>query len=561
MAGPKQVDFEQIGIAGVLKASRLTVPLNQREYSWTPKEVTTLFEDLSKAISDERAGEYFLGMIVTIPKSMDLLEVADGQQRLATTAILLAEMRNYLSESEPKIARSIEDFLTTIDREKREDVVKLRLNVDDNEYFRGMITAKSTAERPEPQNNSSHKHIKDAFTEARKHIAKILAGFNKKDHGDILNRWISFLEHNARVILVRVSDEANAYKIFETMNDRGRRTTQADLVKNYVLSQAGNDRLLEAQQKWARMRSILESLEEEDITVTFLRQAMIAIRGHLKENQVFEEVQKRVKGPQSAVQFVAQLEGMAATYVAIFNPEHEKWNRYPDAMRKAIHTLNFLNIRSMRPLMLAAASQFSDKDATEAFRMLISWGVRLIVASSTSRGAVEERLANGAHLTFTGDITTVAALKKKLSEIIPVDEEFRRAFEIATVSKASLARYYLRSLEMAAKGEAAPWFVPNDDQQVINLEHVLPEVPENNWPQFTEETTKIYSKRIGNMALLLAKSNSDLRSDGFEAKRAVYKKSPYELTRQIGKARTWGPEEIATRQKTLAELAIRTWPL
>lgn len=561
MAGPKQIDFQQIGIAGVLKASRLVVPPNQREYAWTTKEVTTLFEDLSKAISDEQSGEYFLGMIVTIPRATDVLEVADGQQRLATTAILLAQMRNYLRDSEPMIARSIEDFLTAIDRNKREEVVKLRLNVDDNEYFRSMITAKSDADRPQPSNNSSHRRIQDAFNEARKHIAKILAGFNKKDHGDILNRWIHFLEHNARVILVTVADDANAYKIFETMNDRGRRTSQADLVKNYVLSQAGNDRLVEAQQKWARMRSILESLEEEDITVTFLRQAMIAIRGHLKENQVFEEVQKIVRGPQSSIQFVTQLEGMAGTYVAIFNPEHEKWNRYPDAIRKAIHTLNFLNIRSMRPLMLAAASQFPERDAAECFRMLISWGVRLIIASSTSRGAVEERLANGAHLVFSGEITSASALRKKLSEVIPVDEEFLRAFEIATVSKASLARYYLRSLEMAAKDEPTPWFIPNDDQQVINLEHVLPEVPGSKWPQFKGDAAKLYSKKIGNLALLLAKSNSDLRSDGFVTKKSVYRQSPYELTRQISRAKEWGPDEIIERQKTLATLALKAWPL
>jgi hypothetical protein len=58
---------------------------------------------------------------------------------------------------------------------------------------------------------------------------------------------------------------------------------------------------------------------------------------------------------------------------------------------------------------------------------------------------------------------------------------------------------------MAAKGEATPWFIPNDDKQVINLEHILPQAPEQNWPDFSEEETKIYARRIGNLALLLAK--------------------------------------------------------
>jgi hypothetical protein len=55
------------------------------------------------------------------------------------------------------------------------------------------------------------------------------------------------------------------------------------------------------------------------------------------------------------------------------------------------------------------------------------------------------------------------------------------------------------------------------------------------------------------MALMLAKNNSDLRSDGFNAKKAVYKQSPYELTPDC-KSEIVGPTEIATRQRTLAKL-------
>ena len=562
MPDPKaKIEFHETGIGGILRQYRLRVPPNQREYAWTEKEVTTLFTDLAKAVSNERSGDYFLGTIVTIPRSHDLLEVADGQQRLATTAILLAEIRNYLKPTEELIAESIEkEFLTDIDRDKRERVAKLTLNLDDNEFFSGMIRASKESERPQPINHSSHRRIKESFALAKKQVGKIVAGFDKKDHGDVLNRWIRFLEYGAQVILLKVPTVANAYKMFETLNDRGLKTSQADLVKNYLFGQA-EDRLPEVQQKWARMRSTLDTLEDEDITVTFLRQAMIAIRGHLRESEVYEKVQEKAKGPSSAIQFLTQLESMANVYVAIFNPEHEKWNSYPDTIRRAIQTLNLLNIRSMRPLMLAVASQFSEKEASEAFRMLITWGVRLIVASSTSRGAVEEPLANAANKSFLGEITTAVGLRKTLQSIIPADEDFKKAFEIATVSKAAFARYYLRSLEMAAKNEATPWFIPNDDKQVINLEHVLPEAPEGNWPQFTDEECRIYTKRVGNMALLLAKNNSDLKSENFDAKKKIYRDSPYELTRQIAKAKTWGPNEVSLRQKGLAALALKAWPL
>lgn len=556
-----KIEFQEIGLGGILRAYRLKVPSNQREYSWTDKEVTTLFTDLAKAISNERAQDYFLGTIVTIPRAHDVLEVADGQQRLATTAILLAEIRNYLKPTEDLIAESIErDFLTDIDRDKRERVAKLTLNLDDNEFFRKMLKVAADGKKPTPTNNSSHKRLAEAFVLAKKQVGRIVAGFDKKDHGDILNRWIRFLEHGAQVILLKVPTVANAYKMFETLNDRGLKTSQADLVKNYLFGVA-EDRLAEVQQKWARMKSSLESLEEEDITVTFLRQAMIAIRGHLRESEVYEKVQERVKGPQSAVQFLTQLESMAATYVAIFNPEHERWNTYPDTIRRAIQTLNLLNIKGVRPLMLAVATQFQPKDASEAFRIFISWGVRFIITSNTSRGSIDEVLGEAAHKVFKGDIANAAAIRKQVSDTIPLDEEFRKSFETATVSKGQFARYYLRSLEMAAKNEATPWFIPNDDKQVINLEHVLPQSPGANWPDFNEDDIRIYARKIGNLALLLAKTNSDLQSSDFATKKAIYKDSPYELTRMIATNGKWTKDEIALRQKTLADFAVKAWPL
>jgi hypothetical protein len=413
--------------------------------------------------------------------------------------------------------------------------------------------------RPEPR-RSSHRLIREAFELAQKQIKRIVSGFDPKDHGDVLNKWIQFIEHGAQVVLLQVPSDINAYKMFETLNDRGLRTSQADLVKNYLFGQA-DTRLTEAQQKWALMRGTLETLEEEDITVTFLRHALIAIRGYLREGEVYEAVQAIAKGSQASVQFLNSLESLATTYVAIFNPEHEKWNAYPDAMRRAIQTLNVFNIRPMRPLMLAVAAKFAPKEASDSFRIFISWGVRLMIASSTRSGNVEETLAAAAQKVFSEDIQNTNQLRKEVSSIIPIDEQFRQAFEIATVSKAVLARYYLRSLEMAAKNEATPWFVPNDDRQAINLEHVLPERPENGWKQFDEEKARVYAKKIGNLALLLAKSNSDLKSAGFEAKKSIYKNSPYELTRQIATVSVWDEVQIASRQKTLADLALRAWPL
>jgi hypothetical protein len=141
------------------------------------------------------------------------------------------------------------------------------------------------------------------------------------------------------------------------------------------------------------------------------------------------------------------------------------------------------------------------------------------------------------------------------------DGQFKAAFELATVSNRRLARYYLRSLELAAKSEPEPWHIPNDDRAVINLEHVLPENPEGNWPQFSDDETKLFRNRIGNLVLMRASDNSSAKSAPFDIKRPLFQASPYELTRQVGEETEWKSETIETRQRGLTELALRAWPL
>jgi hypothetical protein len=136
-----EIGFAQLGLASVLKQNQLVVPPNQREYSWTSKEVRTLFQDFAKAISEGGAHSYFLGTIVTIPRANGVLEVVDGQQRLSTTAIMLAAIRDYLWPREEMIAQSIDsEFLMVIDRANRALVPRLRLNLDDNDFFRARLT-------------------------------------------------------------------------------------------------------------------------------------------------------------------------------------------------------------------------------------------------------------------------------------------------------------------------------------------------------------------------------------------------------------------------------------
>ena len=552
-----EIGFAQLGLASILKQNQLSVPPNQREYSWTDREVRTLLQDFAKAIS-EGDGSYFLGTIVTIPRANRVLEVVDGQQRLATTAIMLSAFRDYLRTQDSMISDSIDtEFLTVIDRVNRARVPRLKLNLDDNDYFRARLTGETPMPTP---TKPSHHLINAAFKEAKKQVERIVAGYDEKDHGDVLNLWVTFIEDRALAVLLRVPDDADAYRMFETLNDRGLRTSQSDLVKNYLFGRSG-ERVSEAQQRWTFMRGALETMEDDDITITFLRHALIVIHGFVRESQVYDTVQAIAKAPQPVITFAGQLESLANAYVATHNSEHERWNKYSDSTRRAIDVLNLINIRPLRPLMLAILERFVDQHVEKAFMFCVSLGVRLMIASSTRTGSVEEGIAFSAHNIFTGKIATVDDLKVDLKSLIPADAAFEAAFQIATVSNRKLARYYLRSMELAAKQEAEPWHIPNDDRSTINLEHVLPEKPEGNWPQFADEQVKTYFKRIGNLCLMRASDNSTAKSDGFESKKSIFSKSPYLLTKQVGEVKNWTTEDITVRQQILASLALKAWPI
>ena len=118
------------------------------------------------------------------------------------------------------------------------------------------------------------------------------------------------------------------------------------------------------------MRGALESIEEEDITITFLRHALTVINGIVRETQVYDTVQNLAKAPQPVVTFASQLEMLAHTYAATYNSEHEKWNKYSDATRRAIEVLNLFDIKPLRPLYARIGPEIHRKRSRKGFPVL-----------------------------------------------------------------------------------------------------------------------------------------------------------------------------------------------
>lgn len=157
-------------------------------------------------------------------------------------------------------------------------------------------------------------------------------------------------------------------------------------------------------------------------------------------------------------------------------------------------------------------------------------------------------------------ITTTRELLDAMKGVVPTDAQFQKAFEAASVSKSNLARYYLRVLENQITGKLQPELVPNNNEDIITLEHVLPENPSIGWDSIDADLAAAYYRRIGNMALLTRKINSHIGNAGFVAKRLLFSQSDYQLTKQIAAYTEWNPSKIDERQRILARFAIQAWP-
>jgi hypothetical protein len=295
--------------------------------------------------------------------------------------------------------------------------------------------------------------------------------------------------------------------------------------------------------------------------LTFIRHFWISLHGPTTENELGEEIETKIKNEPQVLDFVAALDSAAEDYAALLTPlQHPRWHGYPSGTRKAVDIIiNDLSAVQIRPLMLAIAKKFTPKETLKAFQLLISWTVRFLIVGGGSQGKLHRYYGDRAKSVTDGKIVSAKDLAQSMDGIVPNNRQFEEEFSKANVSKTALARYYLRAIELYGK-EDQPLLLINEDPNAVNLEHVLPLNPSDDW-KIDKETAATFHKRIGNMVLLGAKDNVALGNGAFASKKKTLKASPFTTTQDVGKCDKWDAEQIRKRQAKLAELAPKVWPL
>ncbi|MDC1434108.1 HNH endonuclease family protein [Flavobacteriaceae bacterium] len=103
--------------------------------------------------------------------------------------------------------------------------------------------------------------------------------------------------------------------------------------------------------------------------------------------------------------------------------------------------------------------------------------------------------------------------------------------------------------------------MPNNDETIVNLEHVLPKKLNDDWSGFDEDEHKLYFKRLGNMTILNSRKNSRIGNKSFTEKTPIYEESEFVITSEIATNPTWTKELINSRQKQLSSDALKCWKM
>lgn len=553
------ISFDLRGLATELKERLINVPIYQRSYAWTLEEIAEYWGDLRGAFS-EKAAEYFIGTIVLTPAgSSNRFHVIDGQQRLATTSILLAAIRDEFKErSDAKRGTIVQDtYLSTSDLSSAEEISRLSLNSEDTYFYEERIVhckSKPLATK------ESHELLIGAYQFFREGVRKV-GDDAGPEWAKRLTEWVEFITHNVRCITLVVPTESDAFLIFETLNDRGADLTIADLLKNYLFGHAGG-KLDAARDKWMQVLGALEISAENSLFTTFLRHYWSSVHGAVRERELYRSIKEHVATQAQVLSFLDDLQKAATYYSAIKSSDHEHWDGLGGTVRENVQTLIRLDLEQNRPLLLAVLQFFTDKEKTKLLRSLVSWSVRGLIVGGIGGGTAEKSYCGAAVKIRNGQIKTAADVLKEISAIVPRDDAFESSFATVSVTKGSLARYYLLALERHEAGEKEPELVPNANEDEVNLEHVLPKKASNaSWgSEFDEDERREYLHRIGNLALLQKGPNGRVGNKAFSTKKPILKKSKFSLTSEIGAEASWTKNAITLRQARLAKLAVTTWP-
>lgn len=541
------------------------IPRFQRDYSWSNEEWEDLWLDLLGTLKAEGETAHYMGYLVLQSSDDRTFEVIDGQQRLTTISIIvlavlkniqrLVDAGNEADANKRRIDQIRQTYVGYLDPVTLVALPKLRLNRNNNHYFQTYLVPLG----PLPQRGfrASEHLLRKAFQWFDKQVAVYLKSDTGQE-GMRLAKLIEDISDHLFFTVITVSDELNAYKVFETLNSRGVRLSATDLLKNYLFSvlDRGGDTDHEMRNLEDRWEKMVDRLQSENFP-DFLRVHWNSRRGFSRQADLFKTIRAEVATREAVFQLLREMEEDLDAYLALSSPEPSEWSQEDKYFASV---LKIFRVRQPFPLLLAAKRMFDASDFTGMLRATVMISMRFNVIGSNSTAEQERKYNDVAERVTKRDLSTLGSVLQALSSIYPNDTTFRRAFADKTIRTTDsrnnrVVRFILCALEKHLSGQDYSF-----TSDAFNIEHVLPQNAPDGWGGFGNDDRDALVYRLGNMTLLREGVNRDLGTMEYDQKRQVYQQSGFAMTQKLANDNaTWTPEQIAAHQNWMSNQATALW--
>lgn len=528
--------------AGAIFANNtFEIPRFQREYSWGSDEVTDFWTDLKGSLESD---SYFLGLIIlTKPQVGDSggrKQVVDGQQRIITLSLLANAIYHEAMSSDRKALadRLQASFLRSIDFNTDEQVPRVKLSdVADDASFQAIL---ETGARPNgilPPDSVSAK-----MTANHDLLVKNLKEDLKSDPFKRLGQWTEFLTNRLYfAVFVHPSSDA-AYQVYEVVNTRGRDLTTADLLKNYVLSQAGGNQL-DRYEQWQLMAKQF-STEGGNNFVQYIRHVVTVKSGYVLPKDLFGFLANRKKLGDREPPRPNEVMQLLENYLPLYRQMIDPTNAGPaDAEALGVFSaLNSLGVLTVRPILLACSEV---QDSQAGMEWILKLVVRRIVVGNLGTGNVERRLGEAARSIHRENDWRV--MTGHLRDLNPSQDEF-----VGQLKKRSFNKQVLTFLRRSVIQQT---IAPNPNGF---LHFIWTKVPP--FGGMAEDEGSFWASTLGNTIISTVEKRPRLVTDWSTFKDSMFATAADgEWVHALNQVANWDVEMVEKLGAELAAEAGRIW--
>ena len=589
-----------------LRSDRLfEIPIYQRGYAWEEENLRDLWDDLAYLDPDQRAGrdddrKHYFGTVLLKKadrktradlRTFEHFEVIDGQQRLTTTIILLRELTAQFKDlgddgASGQASRLEEDYIVY------EDNYKLTIGNEDKSFFHDSILAGQSATDPQTR---AQTRLRDAQIFFREQFRQR----REKDPDQYREFLIDFKGWMDRleIMLYIVPSNAEAVRMFETVNDRGRPLTNLEKTKSILMyasylvvdDPTALDTLLsKLNDHFSEIYRCFQDIEDG----LGLRDAgeiqryhhifFIGAKDSHRHMQVLKDrlMRKSREDKKNCEAFIRSYAvGLQQAFQAM--RDIAKRRRNGNALGSMIDRLFLVGrVGNLYPLLIAAWQKFVENHEREEilrlFEAFVFRGYRIVRLRSHTGLVWIHPMAHEVHR----DGLSFADLRERMREMnrhYANDDSFRQAlsgthcyWNLGTRTVKYLLAQYENKLRKNAGEELRVDLVKILSAE-YQTEHILPQHPAEALSEEEMAAHQDIVHRLGNLTIASEEWNREMGNRPFEEKRdgrpdsqpdgekTCYRNSNLRVQRDLAMSEKWDEESIRQRGKEIINYALERW--